>query len=141
MALVPPSPAEDREIGNRDVAAGERNLAEPPVEHAVKPARFLRIALEAIAPVLLVGDLQEMVHLAGHRAKAAHLPHEPFQHRHLPAQVAGPKFAGLLAKVNEDRAGLENVDGGATRTFGIDNRRDLAVGADLDKSRVELLAF
>src|SRR5215472_6876008 len=140
MALVPPGPAEDREIGNRDVAAGERDLAEPPVEHAVEPARFLRIALETVASVLLVADLQEMVHLAGHRAKAAHLPHQPFQHRHLPTQIGGPKFAGPLAKVNEDRAGLENVDRRAARTFGIDNRRDLAVGADLDKSRVELLA-
>src|SRR5712692_2612653 len=100
MALVPPRPAEDREIGNRDVASRELHFAEPLVEHAVEPPRLFRIALQAVAPVLLVGDLQEMVDLAGHRTKAAHLPHQPFQHRDLAPHIGGPKFAGLLAEIN-----------------------------------------
>jgi len=45
MALVPPRPAEDCKIGNRDVATGELGLAEPLIENAVEPARLLRVAL------------------------------------------------------------------------------------------------
>src|ERR1700720_3977384 len=41
VALVPPGPAEDREIGNRDLTTGELDVAEPFVEHAIGPARLL----------------------------------------------------------------------------------------------------
>src|SRR5215471_8014760 len=43
MALMPPRPPEDREIGNRNLAAGERDLAEPLVQHTVKTACLLGI--------------------------------------------------------------------------------------------------
>src|SRR5713226_4356847 len=52
MALVPPGPPQDREIGDRYViAAGELHIAEPLVEDAVEPVRLLHIALEPIAAV------------------------------------------------------------------------------------------
>src|SRR5262245_17076071 len=66
VALMSPGPAENREIGNRHVAAGEFSLAEPPIEHTIEPPRFLRVALESVTTVLFVGDLEKMVHLAGH---------------------------------------------------------------------------
>src|SRR5216684_3603450 len=70
MALVPPSPAEDREIGDRYViAAGELHVAEALIEDAVEPARLLHVALEPVAAVGFVLHLQEMVDLAGHRPK------------------------------------------------------------------------
>ena len=62
------------------------------------------VALEAVAPVLLVLHLQEVVHLAGHRAEAAHLPHQPFQHRHLRAQIGRVELSGLHAEIDQDRA-------------------------------------
>src|SRR5262249_52534276 len=62
MPLVPPRPAENREVGNRDLVAGRvLRLTQALVEDAVEPVRLLHVALEAVAPVLLVLDLQEMV--------------------------------------------------------------------------------
>ena len=81
VALMAPGPAEDGEIGDRHRARDELVVGEPAVEHAVEPARLLHVALQAVAAVLLVLHRDEMVHLAGHRAEAAHLPHQPFQHR------------------------------------------------------------
>src|SRR5271166_4534186 len=141
MALVPPCPAEDSEIGDRDIAPGEFDFGQPLVEHAVEPAGLFRIALEAIASVLLVGNLQEVVHLTGHRTKAAHLPHQPFEHRYLAAQIRGPVFAGLLAEINQDRSRFEDADRLAARPPRIDDRGNLAIGTDLDESGGELLAF
>src|SRR5437667_12614550 len=57
VALVSPCPAEDREVGNRDVAGRELDLGEPAIEHAIEPPGFLRVPLQAIAPILLVRDL------------------------------------------------------------------------------------
>src|SRR6267154_2587612 len=82
-----------------------------------------------------------MVYLAGHRAEAAHLPHQPLQHRHLTAPVGGPEFAGLLAEIDQDCARFEDADRLPSRTLWIDDRGDAVVWADLQESRVELLAF
>src|ERR1700730_13771402 len=82
-----------------------------------------------------------MVYLARHRAEAAHLPHQPLQHRHLTARVGWPEFTGLLAEIDQDCARFENADRLASRTLGIDDRGDAVVWADLQESRVELLAF
>src|SRR5947209_11641912 len=65
MTLVPPGPAEDREIGDRDiVAGGVPRLAEALVEDAVEPVRLLHVAVKAVAAVLFHIDLQAKVHLA-----------------------------------------------------------------------------
>src|SRR5437867_1590343 len=143
MALVPPGPAEDGEIGDRHLRAGGiRHLAQPLVEDAVEPARLLHVALEAVAAVRLLLDLQEMVHLSGDRPEPAHLPHQPFEHRHLAAQIAlRPELAGLLAEINQDRAGFEDADRPPARPVAVDDRRDLAVRADPDEVGLELLAL
>src|SRR5260370_19586589 len=55
MALVPPGPPQDREIGDRHlIAAGERRLAQALVEDAVEPLRLLHVAFEPIAAVGVV---------------------------------------------------------------------------------------
>src|SRR5215472_4986333 len=138
---MPPGPAEDREVSNRNVATRERNFAEPAVEHAVEAARLLRVPLEAVTPVLLVSYLQEMMHLPWDRPEAAHLPHQPLEHGHLPPQIGGPKFAGLRAEIDQDGTGFEDADRRTARAFGIDDRRDLAVRADFHKGGGELLAL
>src|SRR5713101_5140976 len=83
-----------------------------------------------------------MVDLAGHRPEPAHLPHQPFEHRHLAPHVAlRPELAGLLAEINEDRAGFENADRRTARAVAVDDRRDPVVGADLEEIGLELLAL
>src|SRR5262249_38288561 len=141
VTLMPPSPAENREIGYRNAAPGELDFPEPLVEYAVETPRLFRVALKPVTPILLVGDLQEMVHLAGHRTKAAHLPHQPFEHRHLPAQFGRPEFSGLLTEIDEDCTGFENADRQAAGSLAIDDRGNLAVGTDFDESGGELLAL
>src|SRR5262245_23510617 len=136
-----PGPAENREIGNRNVAADEFSFAELPIKHAIEPSRLLRVPLETISTVLLVGDLEKMVHLAGHRAEAAHLPHQPLQHRHLSAQIRRPKLTGLLAEINQDRARFEDADRRAPRALGVNDRRDLAIWTDFNEGGGKLLAL
>src|SRR5205823_1864024 len=112
VPLVPPGPAEDRKIGDRDiVAAAIGDVAQAPVEDAVEALRLLHKALETVAPVGLVLHLAEVVDLAGDRPEAAHLPHQPFEDRDLPPQITlGPELAALLAEIDEDRAALEDAD-------------------------------
>ena len=80
-----------------------------------------------------------MVHLARHRPKAAHLPHQPFQHRDPLRQRGRQEFSGLLAEIEQDGAGLEHADRRAVGAVGIDDGRDLVVRADGEKRRGELL--
>src|SRR5271166_2087300 len=58
VPLVPPGPAQDGEIGDRDRPGSEFNGRQALVEHAVEAAGFLRIALQPVAAVLLVLDLE-----------------------------------------------------------------------------------
>src|SRR4051794_11202977 len=143
VPLMPPGPAEDREIGDRHlVACRELRLPETLVEDAVKPVRFLRVALEAVTSVLLLLDLEEVMHLSRHRPEPAHLPHQPFQHRHLLSQIAlRPELAGLLAEINQDRARFENADRLPARPVAVEDRRDPVVRADLQEFRLELLTL
>src|SRR5204862_3141886 len=83
----------------------------------------------------------EMMDLPGNRPEATVLEHQPFQHRDTRLQIARPELAGLFAKVDEDRAGLEDADRPAIGTVGVDDRRDLAVRAYLQESRLPLLAL
>ena len=82
-----------------------------------------------------------MVHLAGHRPKAAHLPHQPFIDRDTLGQRLWQEFAGLLAEIKQDGAGLEHADRLAVRPVGIDDGGDLVVGADGEERRRHLLAL
>src|SRR5205085_3283920 len=122
VPLVPPGPPQDREIGDRHLAAGgELRFAQALIEDAVEPARLLRVALQAVAPVFFLLDLQEMVHLARHRPEPTHLPHQPFQHRDLAPQVTlRPELAGLFAEINQDRARFEDADRLPARPLRID---------------------
>src|SRR5215813_2616095 len=127
MALMAPSPAEDCEIGDRDLAGGEFDLAESAIQDIVQPARLLGIALETIATVLFVGHLQKMVHLTGHGAETAHLPHQPLQDRDLPAQIGRPELSCSLTEINQYRTRFENADRRALRAVGVDDRGNFAV--------------
>ena len=141
VARVAPGPAEDGEIGDRQRARDELAPRKALVEHVIEPARLGHVALEAIGAVLLVFQRDEMVHLAGHRPKAAHLPHQPFIDRDALGQRLGQEFAGLFAEIKQDRAGLEHADRLAVRPVGIDDGGDLVVGADGEERRRHLLAL
>src|SRR5258707_10658283 len=55
MALVPPGPTKDREIGNRHVIAARiSGLAEAAVENALNPRRLLPVGIEPLAPGLFL---------------------------------------------------------------------------------------
>src|SRR4051794_6481270 len=82
-----------------------------------------------------------MMHLARHRAKPAHLPHQPFQHRNALDQRSGQELAGLLAEIQQDGARLEHADALPAGAIGIDDRGNLVVRADGQKFRLHLLAL
>src|SRR4051794_33467965 len=98
---------------------------EPPVQHAIEPARLGHVALEPIGAVLLARKRDEMVHLARHRAEAAHLPHQPFVDGYALLKRCRQELSGLFAEIEQDGAGFEYADGLALRPFGIDDRRYL----------------
>ena len=141
VARMPPGPAEDRKIGDRQRAGDEFVVGEAAIEHAVEPARLRHVALQAVGAVLLVLQRDEMMHLARHRPEAAHLPHQPFIDRDALGQRLGQEFAGLLAEIEQDRAGFEHADALATGTIGIDDGGDLVVGADRQERGRHLLAL
>jgi hypothetical protein len=51
VALVPPSPTNDRKVRDRSLPSDKFGFAEAFVEHAVKAKGFLKIALDAVAAV------------------------------------------------------------------------------------------
>jgi hypothetical protein len=75
--------------------------------------------------------------LAEHRARAAHLPHQPFDGA--VARLAGlrQQLAALVGEIDQDRAGLHQAE----PVIAIDDRRDAVVRADLQKFRLELLVL
>ena len=77
------------------------------------------------------------MHLAEHRAGAAHLPHQPFDH--LVAAFAGLRhqLAGLVGEIDQDRARLHQRQ----VVVAIDDRRDAVVGRDLEEVRRELFVL
>src|SRR5262245_38408752 len=127
MALVPPCPAENGKIGHRQFASDEFHLRQPAVQHPIEAVRFLRVSPEAINPVRFGFEHAEMMDLAGHRTKTAHLPHQPLKYRYALTQAGRQEPAGLLAKIEQDRARFENVDRLSVRTVGIGERRGLVV--------------
>src|SRR3546814_20967725 len=90
---------------------------------------------------LLLREAPEVVRLAQHRAKAAHLPHQPLQRLVARPRVLRQQLAGLFRQVDEDGAALEQCQRPAVRPFGIDDRRDLVVRDDLEVIRRELLVL
>src|SRR6516225_8733088 len=130
VARVPPGPTENREVGDRQRTRDELPPLEPPVEHAVEPAGLGHVARQAVAAVLLVLQRNEMMHLSRHRAEPAHLPHQPFIDRDALNQWFWQEFSGLLAEIEQDRAGFENADALAVRPFRIDDCRNLVVRTD-----------
>ena len=94
-----------------DSASGDELAGrEAAIQHAVEPARLRHKALQAVGAVLLVLQRNEMMHLPRHRPEAAHLPHQPFIDRDALDQRPGQELAGLLAEIEQDRAGLEHAD-------------------------------
>src|SRR4051794_32111267 len=65
-----------RNVGDGIIVGDEFAVGEAPVEHAVEPVRLLEVALLRIGRLALV-VFHEVVDLAEHRARAAHLPHQP----------------------------------------------------------------
>src|SRR5437763_37468 len=111
------------------------------VEHAIEPPRLGHEALQPVRTVSLILQRNEMMHLAGKRPETTHLPHQPFIDRDTLAERFGQEFAGLLAKIKQDRAGFENADPFAVRPVGIDDRGNLVIGADCQKRGRHLLAL
>ncbi len=77
------------------------------------------------------------MHLADHRADAAHLPHQPFHRLPVRRRLLGPELAGLLGEIHQDRARLEQ----RSAVVAVDDGGDAVVGADLEEIGLELLVL
>src|SRR5712672_2294612 len=80
-----------------------------------------------------------MMDLPRHRPKTAHLPHQPFIYRDALRERFGQEFSGLLAEIEQDRAGFEHADAIAIGTVRIDDRGDLVVRTDRQEFGCHLL--
>src|SRR5262249_41888822 len=131
VAFVSPCPAENSEVRDGNDVGKEFVCREATVHDAVQSTGLLRETFEAVASVLLVIDLEEMVHLPRDGAEAAHLKHQPLKNGYARACVLGPELARLLAKIDKNGTGFEHADGRAVRAVAINDRRDLVVRTDL----------
>src|ERR1700730_2856078 len=138
---VPPHPTQDGKIGNRRLIREKFLRGQSPVHYAVKSPRFLRIACESVAAVLLVLDRQEMVDLSGDRPESSLLEHQPFENGNACLQIPRPELARLFPEIDEDCTRLEDADGLPVRSVRVDDRRDLSIRTDFQEFRIELLAL
>src|SRR5213076_1706677 len=103
--------------------------------HAVESPRFLRIARESIATILLVFDRQEVVDLSGDRSKSSLLEHQPFENGDAGLEVSWPERAGFFPEIDENCTRFERADGRAVRAVRVDDRRDFAIRTDFQEFR------
>ena len=75
-----------------------------------------------------------MMRLPQHRAKAAHLPHQPLQNGlAFWPRLNGHQFACFLGKVEQNGTGFKDTHWLSIKPFMIDNCGDLVVRADGQK--------
>lgn len=85
----------------------------------------------------------EMAGLANHGPEASHPPHEPLQHIVAALRIglgSGKKFSGLVGKIDQHGAGLEDGSFLAAYAVAVDHRGDAVVGAYLEKILAESVA-
>src|SRR4051794_13382296 len=111
-------------------------LGEPAVEHAIEPVRLLQVALFRVGSLALV-VFHEVMDLAEHRPRAAHLPHQPFDAAVAPLALGREQLAGLVGEIDENCARLHQ----RLTTVVIDDRGDAIVRRDFQKLRFELFVF
>ena len=133
-------PGKTRHVGDGIVRRDIVPALEMRVQDAVQSLCLARVAIDRIGNLLRRIE-QEVAVLAEHRAEPGHLPHQPLQHLHAPAHVGRQKAAGLFREVDQDGAALENAYccaavGGRMVCY----RRHPAVGTELEKFRLELVA-
>ena len=93
LRLVGNDPGIGRHVRDGIVARKIGRLREPSVQHAVETVRLIDVAVYRIG-YLLRRIAREMMVLAGHGAKASHLPEKPFERRKAAAQILGQEFSG-----------------------------------------------
>ena len=142
VPLVVDEPGVDGDVGDGVVAAGDEGARalDLPVHHAVEALGLGGVALNAVGH-FFSGEEAKVPGLPQHGADAAHLEHEPLQHGVARRARSGQQAARFVGQVNEDGARLEQRQRLPARAFAIDQRRNLVVGADLEKVRRELLVL
>ena len=106
------------------------------VHHAVEAPRLGHEALQPVGALGFVLQRDEVVHLPGHRPEAAHLEHQPLEHRHARAQRRAARTC-RSSRPGRSRIAPDSktLIGCAAGPVGIDDGRDLVVRADLQEGR------
>src|SRR5688572_2580001 len=140
LALGRAQPRHGRHVGD-GVLVARQILAfpQPSIHNAVETIRFVLVAVHGVLD-LLRRVAQEVVRLPEHRADVAHLEHGPLHHLPALAQVLRQEPAGFRREVEQHRAGFGERERLAARPVGIDHRRHLVVGRDLEEFGLELVA-
>src|SRR5262249_47664334 len=118
----------------------ERPVFQTSVHHAVKPVDLVVVAFDRVVKRLACIML-EVVQLAGHRAKSAHLPKQPLIDLDACALIRRIEFSGLATEILQDRTGLEDGYWATAWTLRIHDRGHAVVRGDLQKIRIELVAL
>src|ERR1700677_1809071 len=119
-------PAPERHVGDRVTVADDESSASKMVfDHLVMPLRLAPVAVDGV--VGAGGREQLEVHrLARERAEAGRDEEEP-GHELWPIFGRTTELAGLVAKVEKDRAGIEHTRLFTARAVGVDDRWHFAV--------------
>mmetsp|Transcript_14551 Transcript_14551/g.57151 ORF Transcript_14551/g.57151 Transcript_14551/m.57151 type:complete len:246 (+) Transcript_14551:55-792(+) len=133
-------PREPRNVSNGIVVASDVGpVGEVLVEHVEQALRLLCVALDAVLD-LLRRILEEVAELAKVR-RCALQEEEPVQSLHSRRALRQQLGVVLLCQVKEDVARLEHLHWLTTRALAVEQRRDLAVGVEVDEAARELVSL
>jgi hypothetical protein len=90
------------DIGDGIVICNELPSFQPAIENLIEAVRFFKIELLGIRRFARI-VLQKVMHLSEHRAWAAHLPHQPFNHAIAGFTGLRQQLAGFIGEVYQER--------------------------------------
>ncbi len=134
-------PGEGGDIGDGVVGAGDISLGgEPLLVEIVELDRLGAIATLAVV-IAARREAAEMHVLAEHRPDGGDLHHQPLHDVVALDRIVRDELAGLLGKIEQNRARFDHRIGRAAGAFAVDDRRDFLQRIDLGEFRRELVAL
>src|SRR5690554_4952333 len=132
-------PGPDGHVGDAVLVPGDIGVVgQLPIEHVQLTLGFHGVAVDRVL-VLLRRVGVEVTEAAADEGRTAHLPEQPVEALGTTTDVLRNEGAELVRQIQQDGAGLEQPQ--RRVHAGVEHRRDLGVGVDLDEAAAELIAL
>src|SRR5690554_1751021 len=132
-------PGPDGHVGDAVLVPGDIGVVgQLPIEHVQLTLGFHGVAVDRVL-VLLRRVGVEVTEAAADEGRTAHLPEQPVEALGTTTDVLRNEGAEPVRQIQQDGAGLEQPQ--RRVHAGVEHRRDLGVGVDLDEAAAELIAL